>query len=114
MDLPPPPFSAEVISPISTPKQTNNGVGQSASEADSPIVERPHRNILRPHLYQSSEEAKKEKEYRKKFYRRSPHTHRKKKHPPHAKSQDYCVFRMTSTRTNSQEKPSPGVSSAPT
>ena len=53
--------SAEVISPASTQKHTNNSVDQSASEADSPIVERPRRNILRPHLYQSSEEAKKEK-----------------------------------------------------
>ena len=78
--------STKFISPASTQKQTNNGVDQSASETDSPIVERPSRNILRPHLYQSSEEAKKEKEYRKKFYRRSPHAHRKKKHPPHAKS----------------------------
>ena len=45
--------SAEVISPTSTQKQTNNGVDQFASEADSPIVERPGRNVLRPHLYQS-------------------------------------------------------------
>ena len=106
--------STEVISPASTQKQANNGVDQFASEADSPIVERPRRNILRPHLYQSSEEAKKEKEYRKKFYRRSPHAHRKKKHPPHAKPQEYRVFRMTTTRTSSQEKPSPDVLSAPT
>ena len=75
-------------------------------------MERPRRNILRPHLYQSSEEAKKEKEYRKTFYRRSPHAHRKKKPPPHAKSQDYRVFSTTSTRTSSQEKPSPDVLSA--
>ena len=93
--------SAEVISPASTQKQANNGVDQSASEADRPIVERPRGNILRPHLYQSSEEAKKEKEYRKKFYRRSPHAHQKKKHPPHAKSQEYRVFRTTRTRTSS-------------
>ena len=106
--------SVEVISPASTQKQTNNSVDQSASEADSPIVERPRRNIFRPHLYQSSEEAKKEKEYRKKFYGRSPHAHRKKKHPPHAKPQDYRVFRTTNARTSSQEKPSPDILSAPT
>ena len=73
-----------------------------------------NRPLIPLHLYQSSEEAKKEEEYRKKFYCRSPHAHRKKKHPPHAKSQDYRLFRTTSTRTSSQEKPSPDVLSAPT
>ena len=117
MLVPPPPKKntfAEIFSPVSSQRQTNTGVGQSASNADSPIAERPCGNILSPNLYQSSEEAKKQKEYRKKFYHRSPHAHRKKKHPPHAKSQAYRVYRTTSTRTSSQEKPSHDVQSAPT
>ena len=113
---PPPPKNifAKNVSPTSSQRQTKIGVEQSASNADSPIAERPRRNILHPHLYQSSEEAEKEKECRKKFYHMSPHVHRKKKHPPHAKSKECRVYSTRSTPTSSQEKPSPDVLSAPT
>ena len=40
------------------------------------------------------------------------HAHRKKSHPLHAKTQEYCVVRAVSPRTSSQEKPSPDVLSA--
>ena len=68
---------------------------------DSPTPQRPRRNTARTQLYQSSEEAHKEKEKRCRAYQRTP---RKKKHTPYDRRNSYRTYRASGTNRPSPQK----------
>ena len=95
---------------LCTPSRSNskesqasgNTTEQTTDDMDSPTPQRPRRNTARTQLYQSSEEAHKEKEKRRRAYQRTP---RKSKHAPYDRRSSYktmeekesCVFLRVAT-----------------
>ena len=109
--------SQESADVLCTPFRSNSRVSQASSsysrrsagnttelasdDTDSPTPQRPRRNTARTQLYQSSEEAHKEKEKRRRAYQRTP---RKKKHTPYDRRNSYTTYRATGTNRPSPQK----------
>ena len=72
----------------------NSMSDQSPTNTDSPAPERSLTTIARTHLYQSNEEASKEKEKRRKSLRRTP---QRKKHAPYSRANSYRWCRASGT-----------------
>ena len=96
---------------LCTPSRSNSKVSQASGNTteqategtDSPTPQRPRRNTAHTHLYQSSEEAHKEKEKRRRAHQRTP---RKNKHTPYDRRNSYRTYKASGTSRSSPQKAS--------
>ena len=96
---------------LCTPSRSNSKVSQASGntteqatdDTDSPTPQGPRRNTARTHLYQSSEEAHKEKEKRRRAHQRTP---RKNKHTPYDRRNSYRTYKASGTSRSSPQKAS--------
>ena len=94
---------------LCTPSRSNSKVSQASGntteqttdDTHSPTPQRRRRNTARTHLCQSSEEAHKEKEKRRRAYQRTP---RKSKHTPYDRRSSYRTYRASGTSRTSPQK----------
>ena len=103
--------SQESTDMLCTPSRSNSKVSQASrntteqatDDTDSPTPQRPRRNTAPTHLYQSSEEAHKEKEKRRRAHQRTP---RKNKHTPYDRRNSYKTYKASGTSRSSPQKAS--------